>query len=117
MKKRGFNQAEKIAVHFGKKTGIEVCGDGLLRIKNTKPQRALSARERMTNLEEAFIVNPRRRRNLKDKRILLIDDIYTTGATAMACAKSLKKAGVKGVDFFALSSALNRNHRECSFDE
>lgn len=110
MKERGFNQAEKIGYHLGKRTGIKTCGDGLIRVKDTVPQRALSGEERKLNVEHAFMLNPKRTAELKGKRILLIDDICTTGATALACAKALADGDVTRTDFIALSSAKNNNH-------
>lgn len=114
LKQRGFNQAAKISVHLGERTGIPVCVDGLERVKATIAQRALSSSERRANVDGAFRVNPRKCRFLMGKRILLIDDIFTTGATAFACADSLMRNGVGRVDFLALSFSGNRQH---NFDE
>lgn len=111
LKKRGFNQAEKIGFYFGKRTGIRMQADVIIRTKNTTPQRALSPREREANMEKAFCINTGRREELKDKRILLIDDIFTTGATASACADCLKENGAGSVCFMALASAKNKSHQ------
>ena len=115
LKQRGFNQAARISVHLGEKTGIPVFGDGLERIKSTVPQRALSSSERKANVDGAFRFNPRRQSVLKGKRVLLIDDIYTTGATATACAKRLSEGGAVRVDFLALASAGNKDHHLSEF--
>lgn len=115
LKQRGFNQAARISVHLGEKTGIPVFGDGLERIKSTVPQRALSSSERKANVDGAFRFNPRRQSVLKGKRVLLIDDTYTTGATATACAKSLSEGGAVRVDFLALASAGNKDHHLSEF--
>lgn len=110
LKERGFNQAAKIAFRFGKRTGIPLCAEGLERVRETTPQRALSAAERKANVSEAFRVDPAKAKLLRGKRVLLIDDIFTTGATARECAKCLKEAGATRVDFLALSSADNKAH-------
>ncbi|MDO4326561.1 MAG: ComF family protein [bacterium] len=93
-RKRGFNQAEVLARRMGRILEIPVWTDCLVRTKNTQPQKDLSAAERFQNLKEAFAVE-------KDLNgvdaVVLIDDIYTTGATAQACTLALKGAGVKRV--------------------
>lgn len=93
-KVRGYNQAELLAEYLGRKLGILVRGDLLQRCANTKPMKELNDIERLKNLQNAFKV---RRDVVKYKRILLVDDIYTTGATMDACAKVLKQAGVEKV--------------------
>ena len=100
---RGFNQAELLAEGIGKKMGVPVYTNLLLRVKNTKPQKGLNDKERHENLRHAFKVNSRGKEICpKLKRVLLVDDIYTTGATIDACAKALKKAGVSEVYFVCL---------------
>lgn len=110
MKERGFNQAEKIARHLGRKSGIRVGKDVLLRCRDTQAQRALSATERRENMKGAFITNPQRSEVVKGKKILLLDDIYTTGATAWECAKALKIAGASEIYFLALLGATQKDH-------
>ena len=99
-KKRGFNQAEVLAERISEELEqqyhirIPVCPELLSRTKKTLPQKDLSAAERLKNLEGAFeagTVPPGIR------RVLLVDDIYTTGSTADTCAKALKQAGVRKV--------------------
>lgn len=91
--KRGYNQAELLAKEISKITNIPMAGDILIKVKNTPSQTKLDVIERLTNLEGAFEVNG----DVKDKRILLIDDILTTGATLKEGAKTLQKAQVKSV--------------------
>lgn len=99
-RKRGFNQAEVLAVRISEELErqqgrtIPVRTDLLFRTKKTLPQKDLSAAERLKNLESAFEageIPP----NIR--RVILVDDIYTTGSTADACAKALKQAGVSNV--------------------
>ena len=104
LEKRGFNQAEKIGFYLGKFIGIPMLANGLLRKKATVPQRSIAGMERFTNLRDIFEVTPVWEKRISGKRILLLDDIFTTGATAYHCGKALKKAGACRVDFLALAS-------------
>ena len=110
LKERGFNQAEKIAVHLGQKSGIKVSGESLVRKRNTKAQKGLSGEERKANTRAAFEVPCGREKMIKGRKILLLDDIYTTGATASECAAALKKAGAGDVFFLGLLDAGRKNH-------
>ena len=99
---RGFNQAELIAQVIGpacrtgrsRMTNIKL--ERLLkRVRNTKQQVTMKTKEeRETNIKKAFVVDSRWRRKLKDKKVLLIDDVFTSGADMRECTKILKKAGV-----------------------
>lgn len=96
---RGFNQAELLADRISERLGIPVCPDMLVRRKKTAPQKQLNPKERLHNLEEAFAagdVPPR------VKRVILVDDIYTTGSTIEACARALLRAGVENVYFLTI---------------
>ena len=94
LKKRGYNQAQLLARHF---CAILECSDKLrdavAKIKETKPQESLGREERKTNLLDAYSCTA----NVKGKRVLVIDDIKTTGATLNECAKVLKRAGATSV--------------------
>ncbi len=98
--KRGYNQAELIAKELGKISGLKVDSSLLYRKKNTKPQKAVVREKRRKNLENAFIIG---QDVVKYKKVVLVDDIYTTGSTIDECAKVLKQAGVKQVYFVSLS--------------
>ena len=71
--------------------------DFLVRTKNTKPQIELRKKERENNLKNVFAVNKKYRELVRGKKILLIDDVMTTGATVENCAKTLKKCGARKV--------------------
>lgn len=98
---RGFNQSLLISHIIAKHTGITLCMDFLFKTKDTPPQIGLSARERLSNLKNAFEVHG----NLKDLRVLLVDDVITTGATVRECSKMLMKAGAQEVIVLALARA------------
>lgn len=97
---RGFNQAEKLAHDLDLR--IPVITDILLRVRYTKPQvRAGSKKRRKDNLSNAFYVHDAKK--IKQKNILLIDDIMTTGTTLSECASALKNAGAKNVHCLILA--------------
>ena len=99
-RKRGFNQSEIIAKQLGKLMNIPVNGKAVVRVHNTKPQKELSHKERKKNLKDAFRVT---RYWKGQKRVLLIDDIYTTGSTIDSVAKVLKEKGAYKVWFLTIS--------------
>lgn len=91
---RGFNQAELLAQEIGRKRNAPV-RRVLKRRKATVTQTGLTGAQRRKNMAAAFTVA--RPEDIKDKRVLLIDDVYTTGATSQACARVLLNAGAKRV--------------------
>lgn len=88
-KKRGYNQSELLAKELSKILGIP-CVETLTKIKHTKPQHKLKSKERLKNLKGVFKITDKNL--IKDKSILIIDDIITTGTTLGECAKTLQKA-------------------------
>lgn len=100
MIKRGYNQAELIAKELGKNLGIKVDGNYLKRVVNTRPQKEMSRSERKKNMEKAFKIS---NSVVKYRKIILVDDIYTTGSTVDACAKVLLAAGACEVNCVCLS--------------
>ncbi|WP_250277759.1 ComF family protein [[Clostridium] colinum] len=100
-KKRGYDQAEVIAKELSKLTNIPFEENNLIRTKNTLPQSKVSFEDRSKNVKGVFrVINPD---NIKNKNILLIDDIYTTGNTINNCGKELKKAGANSICYFTLA--------------
>lgn len=93
---RGFNQAEVLAKSLAKKLDRKFC-PALWRIRNTKTQTALSQKERQENVKNVFQLNPRFRDFIQGKNVLLVDDVFTTGATLNEAAKVLKRAGAREV--------------------
>jgi ComF family protein len=95
LRERGFNQAALIARELGHRTGCPCVDGALVRRKDTAPQAGLSAAARRRNVAAAFAV---RRRGLVAGRVVtLVDDVFTTGATAYACARSLREVGAREV--------------------
>lgn len=103
LRKRGYNQAKVIAKPIAKACNLPYI-DLLLRSKNTLPQKELSDKERIKNLQSAFAINKRVLNGLSVpmNRLLLVDDIYTTGSTIEACTELLLQYGVKEVYFLTL---------------
>lgn len=93
-RERGYNQAAVIAREIGKNLGIPVKQHVLRRVKKTQPQKLLAGNYRNENLRQAFALYPKA---FPGENVLLVDDIYTTGATLDAAAACLKKAGAKHV--------------------
>jgi ComF family protein len=103
--RRGFNQSEDLAREVSRHTGVPVLA-GLKRRKRTQTQAGLSQSARRRNVVTAFAANPRV--VLAGKRLLIIDDVFTSGATANACATALKKAGASRVDILTLARTDRR---------
>jgi competence protein ComFC len=95
LRRRGFNQSEEIAKVLSENLKIPMMTNILLKNRETKTQMKLSREERTTNIKDAFFVE--NKELLKDKEILLVDDVYTTGATMEECVRVLKRAGAKAV--------------------
>lgn len=98
-RRRGYNQAEELAKRLGKRWQLPVESDILVRTRKTLPQRALNPEERLQNLQKAFAVNEKR---IVPGRLLLVDDIYTTGSTVEACSRVLKQAGAEEIHFLTI---------------
>lgn len=104
-RQRGYNQAEVFAKALSRETGIAVERNLIRRVKNTAPQKALNDRQRKDNLKNAFQVAIN---IVKYRKILLVDDIYTTGATVDAIAETLQKAGI--TEIYILSICIGEGY-------
>lgn len=105
-RERGYNQAEVLAKEIGKRTGIPVASGLIRRVKKTLPQKLLDDAGRQNNLKRAFKIDGN---DVKLKRVIVIDDIYTTGSTVDACAAELKRAGVEEIYF--ITAAIGKELR------
>ena len=117
---RGFNQSELLAREISRRIGVPV-RKPIRRVRNTKAQAGLTNAKRRDNVARAFRVKSRQ--SLDGLRVLLIDDVMTTGATSGACAAALKKAGARHVTLLTLARvdrrfvAADRKDRTTSFPE
>jgi ComF family protein len=96
--KRGYNQAALIASALSRRTGLATGLELLVRTRATPPLKGLGRRERALAVRGAFKVPPGATDRLAGRSVLLIDDVYTSGATAAACARALKRGGAASVD-------------------
>jgi ComF family protein len=104
LKERYFNQALLLVGNAEKRNQIKVDKYSLKRIKYTTPQVFLKGKERVKNVKGAFLAD--NAYNITDKKILLVDDIYTTGATVNECSYVLKRAGALKVDVLTLAKTV-----------
>lgn len=95
---RKYNQAALIALEIGRASGVAVDAGALLRIKATRPQVGLGDAERRANVRGAFRVPTAKAPVIAGRRVVLVDDVLTTGATASAATRALKRAGAVRVD-------------------
>ena len=98
-RQRGFNQAHVIANHLSARLHIPLDDSTVTRVVASDQQAALGARDRAKNMRRAFTVN----HTVNGKSIAIVDDVYTTGATCTALAKSLLAAGASRVDVWAFA--------------
>jgi len=101
LQQRGFNQAGLLAAEFGRRLSMPVRFGVLGRQRATQPQTRLGRRERLENVQGAFAVA--KPEWVRDQSVVLIDDVFTTGATADACGKALLQAGAAGVGVLTLA--------------
>lgn len=101
LRQREFNQSLLLAKEVSLASGIPLQVDNLRRMRWTQPQIELNGDERRKNVREAFeVIRPDR---VQDRSVLLIDDVYTTGATVNECARVLKRAGAKAVNVLTVA--------------
>ncbi len=105
--KRRYNQAALIAHALGKLTRVEVAPDLLIRSRRTPPLGNLGASRRLATMRNVIAMHPRRRRNLSGCRVVLIDDVHTTGSTLRSCSRALLKAGAEAVDVLTVARTVH----------
>jgi len=104
LREREFNQAERLAVHLGKAASIPVNKKLLRRVRFTNTQTRLTRPERAANMRGAFAMRGSAR--LDGERVILVDDVFTTGATTSACAQTLLAAGADEVCVWTVARGI-----------
>lgn len=99
--KRGYNQSELIARKISNSTNIKLNKYCLKKVTNTTAQSTLSKQERLNNVEGAYIIT--KNKDLKQKKVLIFDDIFTTGSTVNECSKLIKQAGATRVGVLTIA--------------
>lgn len=102
-RKRGYNQAALLAEEYARSVGMKIEKNSLNRTKNTRPQYGLTKLERMDNVNGAFILDSHK--HIKDRIIILVDDVFTSGATLRECAALLTAGGARYVAAIAAARA------------
>ena len=105
-RQRGYNQAALLAESFCAVTRLPLAREGLVRVRQTEAQFSLTVAERQRNLQAAFQLGQKFRRRPPREPVLLIDDIYTTGATARSAAKTLQRQGIAVLGIGAIARAI-----------
>ncbi len=106
--RRRYNQSAELARAIGQCADISVRHDVLQRVRPTRPQVGLTASQRRRNVDGAFAVADALRPVIAGKRVVLVDDVITTGATANACASALRRACAEQVDVLAFARVVDR---------
>lgn len=109
---RRFNQSAELARAFARSAGLAYEPLAVARVKSTRRQLGLAARERHDNVRGAFRVPEEAEILVKGRRVIVVDDVYTTGATVSAVARALKKAGARDVDVLTFARVLPGDFRE-----
>jgi len=107
IRKRGYNQAELMARPLAHKTGLPLLVKALVRQKASKPMSRLSTYDRMENVKNIFAVKNGQAQLIRNKTVLLVDDIYTTGSTADECSRVLLEAGAQKVYLLTFAAGAN----------
>jgi ComF family protein len=102
LRERGFNQAHELARHIGRRLGVPVLSSACRKVSDTAPQAELPWAERARNVRGVFVCDV----NLRGKRIAIVDDVMTTGATLNEFAKNLKRAGAAEVLGWVIARTL-----------
>ncbi|SDY62155.1 ComF family protein [Tindallia californiensis] len=104
-RQRGYNQAERLARHIARMVELECETNAMIRNRETEPMYRLNRLQRIQNMWNSITVRETERYRIRNQKILLVDDVYTTGATAQACIRSLKEAGAEGVTVITFALA------------
>ena len=101
IRKRGYNQSELIAKELAKKLGMQMENDVIIKIRDNKIQSTLNKQERQENIKNAYkLINPNK---IENKKVLIFDDIYTTGATLNECVKVVESGNASKIGILTLA--------------
>ena len=104
---RRYNQSGALAQVIARQTGVTVSRDALRRVRPTQQQIGLSRSERATNVQGAFKVSQDKTTDVQGRRVILIDDVLTSGATVDACARALLRAKAAQVDVLVFARVVD----------
>jgi ComF family protein len=104
---RRYNQSGALARVIGQQSGVKVAAEALRRVRATEQQIGLSRAQRATNVQGAFKVAPDRMADIQGRRVVLIDDVLTSGATTDACARALLRAKAAQVDVLVFARVVD----------
>jgi ComF family protein len=107
---RRYNQSGALARVIERQTGAKVLSEALRRVRPTQQQIGLSRAQRASNVQGAFKVTPHRQPDIQGRRVVLIDDVLTSGATVDACARALLRAKAASVDVLVFARVVD-NHK------
>jgi ComF family protein len=105
--RRGYNQSALLARYLARSGAKPLCLDALMRLRSTSSLGGLSARQRAETMADVIAAKPARRTHIRGRRVLLIDDVLTSGATAGACTRALLDGGAASVDVLVASRVPN----------
>jgi ComF family protein len=103
---RRFNQSGALARVIERQTGVKMASEALRRVRPTEQQVGLSRAQRASNVQGAFRVAPDRKADIAGRRVVLIDDVLTSGATVDACARALLRARAAQVDVLVFARVV-----------
>jgi ComF family protein len=104
---RRYNQSGALARVIERQTGVRLASEALRRVRPTQQQIGLSRSQRATNVQGAFKVSADRKADIQGRRVVLIDDVLTSGATADACARALLRAKAASVDVLVFARVVD----------
>lgn len=108
--RRRFNQSALMAQTLARDCGVDYAPLALVRSRRTPSQGGRNRRQRLLNVRGAFVVLDRQRQQVQGRKLVLVDDVYTTGATVSACCRALNAAGASSVGVLTLARVLRTRH-------
>src|SRR6266446_1275779 len=105
--RRRYNQSGALARVIERQTGVKVTSEALRRVRPTQQQIGLSRSQRASNVQGAFKVEASRQSEIQGRRVILIDDVLTSGATVDACARALLRAKAASVDVLVFARVVD----------